>query len=352
MEFAKLHAHAAYNLATSGMESFPIAELPVRWEELEITGPSFYGFPPLQQRLAKHCGVPENCVVPAIGTSLANHLALAAIANPGEEILVEDPTYELITSTAEFLGLRVRTFPRRVENSFAVDPADLRKRVTAQTRAIVLCNLHNPSSMLTGEDTLRELAAIARQNGIRILVDEVYLDAAFDIAPRSAVHLAPEVFVITSSLTKAYGLSGLRCGWVLADEKLAERVWHINDLFSSVPAHPAELLSIVAFDNLTRIRERARAILQRNRPLLEAFLESRDDLEYVLSPHGTTAFPRLKHGSVEALFELLRSKYEAALVPGKFFGMPQHFRIGIGGNTEMTAEGLRRLGEALDEFRS
>src|SRR5947207_1070386 len=318
MEFAKLHANAQYNLATSGMESFPLSELPVRWEELEITGPSFYGFPPLQQRLAKHCGVPESFVVPAIGTSLANHLALAAIAEPSDEILVEEPTYELITSTAEFLGLRVRAFPRRFENSFAIDPADVRKRITSQTRAIVLCNLHNPSSMLTEEDTLRELATIARQNGVRILVDEVYLDAAFDLAPRSAFHLAPDVFVITSSLTKAYGLSGLRCGWVVADQETAERVWHINDLFASVPAHPAELLSIIAFDNLGRIRERARGILDRNRPLLKAFLNSRDDLEYVLSNHGTTAFPRLNRGSVEALFDLLKSKYEAAIVPGKF----------------------------------
>jgi aspartate/methionine/tyrosine aminotransferase len=82
------------------------------------------------------------------------------------------------------------------------------------------------------------------------------------------------------------------------------------------------------------------------------FLNSRDDLEYVLSNHGTTAFPRLKRGSVEELFDLLKAKYEAAVVPGKFFGMPQHFRVGIGGNTEMTQEALSRLGQALDELRS
>ena len=138
----------------------------------------------------------------------------------------------------------------------------------------------------------------------------------------------------------------------MADQDTAERVWHINDLFASVPAHLAELLSIIAFDNLGRIRERARGILDRNRPLLKAFLNSRDDLEYVLSNHGTTAFPRLNRGSVEALFDLLKSKYEAAIVPGKFFGMPEHFRIGIGGNIEMTQEGLSRLGKALDELRS
>jgi len=352
MEFAKLHSAARFNLATSGLESFPMRELPVRFEELEITGPSFYGYAPLQQRLARHCGVEEDCIAAAIGTSLANHLALAATTEPGDEILIEEPTYELLTSTASFLGLEIRTFPRRFEDGYKIDPQEIRRHISSRTRLIVFCNLHNPSGVVEGEATIAAVAEIARDHGIRMLVDEVYLDAAWEQKTRSAFHIAPDVALVTNSLTKVYGLSGLRCGWVLASPDIIDRVWHINDLLGAVPPHTAELLSIVALDNLQKITARSRALLGRNRALLDEFLRSRKDLESVNAPYGTTTFPRLKSGSSEELFALLQRKYETSVVPGRYFGDRRHFRIGIGGNSEMTAEGLRRLGRALDELSS
>jgi aspartate/methionine/tyrosine aminotransferase len=351
MEFAKLRSSARFNLANSGMESFPIADLPYRPEDLELTGTGSYGFPALLERLARHCGVPQECVVHAMGTSLANHLALAGTTDAGDGIVVEDPGYELIATTAEFLGLEVRTFPRRFENAYHIDPADVLAALTPRTRLIVMCNMHNPSSALEDEASLRALIAIAQERGVRLLVDEVYLEAAFELAPRSAFHLAPETVVITNSLTKAYGLSGLRCGWILAEPRLAEQIWRINDFFAATAPHPAEILSIVALDNLELPAQRARKLLQRNRALLEQFLKSRDDLQTISAPYGTIAFPRLCNGSVDKLFELLMQKYETSVVPGSFFGAPQHFRIGIAGNTPMVEEGLHRLGAALDELR-
>src|SRR6185436_17764265 len=100
---------------------------------------------------------------------------------------------------------------------------------------------------------------------------EIYLDAMFEEAPRSAFHLGPE-FVVTSSLTKVYGLSGLRCGWILAEPDLARAMWRLNDLFASIPAHPAELLSVVALEHLEQIRQRARKIVEADRALLREFL--------------------------------------------------------------------------------
>src|SRR5437762_13759866 len=94
MEWCKLCSHAKFNLATSGMLEFPLAQLPVRIDELEINGPSPYGYKPLLERLAAKCGVPEECCVYTIGTSMANFVALAALIEPGDEVLVEQPTYE------------------------------------------------------------------------------------------------------------------------------------------------------------------------------------------------------------------------------------------------------------------
>jgi hypothetical protein len=128
-------------------------------------------------------------------------------------------------------------------------------------------------------------------------------------------------------------------------------MWHINDLYGVNAAHPAELMSVIALDNLDRVANRAKGLLEANRPVLNALLKSRDDLECVLPQYGTIAFPKLLRGTVDELDRLLRAKYETAVVPGQYFDMPQHFRIGIGGDPEMTSEAFERLGRALDELR-
>ena len=349
MEWAKLHSHARFNLATSGVKSLPLSELLIRLEDLELSRPGSYGYEPLQACLAKKCGVAPECVVAATGTSMANHLALAALVDPSDEILIEHPTYELLLTTAEFLGARIRRFPRRFEDGFRIDPRTVERAMTPQTKLIVLTNLHNPSGARTDDATLRELGEIARRAGARVLVDEVYLEAAFDSPARSAFHLGDH-FVATSSLTKVYGLSGLRCGWILAAPELAERMWRLDDLFGVIPAHPAERLSVIALDHLEEIAAQVRSLLAKNRALLERFLDSRNDLIAVRPEAGTIVFPRLAGCSVDRLCALLREKYETSVVPGRFFEMPEHFRLGIGGDTEELAEGLRRLGAALDEL--
>jgi hypothetical protein len=177
----------------------------------------------------------------------------------------------------------------------------------------------------------------------------VYLDAAFDRAPRSAALLSDQ-FIVTSSLTKVYGLSGLRCGWIIAEPKLAEAMWRLNDLFGVIPAHLAERASVVALRELPRIAESVHTRLDRNRAVLHRFFDSRAELDVVREPFGTVAFPKLTRGTVAQMCEIAREKYETTVVPGEYFEMPDHFRIGIGGETDLLEEGLRRLGLALDDI--
>jgi aspartate/methionine/tyrosine aminotransferase len=127
-------------------------------------------------------------------------------------------------------------------------------------------------------------------------------------------------------------------------------MWRLNDLFGNIPAHPAERLSVVALAKLDRIASRARLLIERNRGALNRFLDSRGDLETVRPEFGTTVAPRLNRGSVDDLCALLRDKYETSVVPGRFFEMPDHFRIGIGCDEEVLPEGLKRLAMALDEL--
>jgi len=352
MEWAKLHSMAKFNLATSGIANFPLAELGVTMDQLEINGPSIYGYEPLLQMIARRYRVPQDSVVSAVGTSLANYLALAAITEPGDEILVEQPTYELILSTAKYLGLEVKRFPRRAENNFAIDLAEVERNITPRTRAIVICNLHNPTGALTPDATLREIGNLARKTGAYVLVDEVYREMLYESAPASAFHLDPERFIVTNSLTKAYGLSGLRCGWVLAAPELAQRMFRINDLHGATFAHPAELLSVIAFEKLPQIAAQIKTMLNANRALLHNFLLGRDDLDYFWPEYGTIVFPRLKSGEVDAMCSMLRDEFETKVVPGSFFENPDRFRLGVGASTESVRASLQQFALGLDHYRA
>jgi aspartate/methionine/tyrosine aminotransferase len=351
MEWAKLRPPARFKLAPSDVFHYPLADLPVRIEDLEISGPGGYGYAPLQQRLAAKAGVSPECVVHAQGTSMANHLAMAALVESDDEVLIEEPTYEALLSVALYLGARIRRFPRRFEAGFQIDPREVERAITPRTRLIVLTNLHNPSGVRSPDSTLKLVGDIARSLGAHVLVDEVYLEACFDSPWHSAFHLGSN-FVATSSLTKAYGLSGLRCGWALAAPPLAQRMWRLNDLFGVNAAHSAELLSVVALDNLPKIAARAKALLDANRGLLKTLFDTRKDLLTIWPEAGTVAFPQLPSGHAEALCQLLRDKYETSVVPGRFFEAPDHFRIGVGGETENVREGLTRVAAALDELAS
>jgi aspartate/methionine/tyrosine aminotransferase len=254
-----------------------------------------------------------------------------------------------LLALARYLGAEVRRVPRRFEAGFQIDLDELEHSISSRTRLLVLTNLHNPSGVQISNDTLKQVGEIAKRVGARVLVDEVYLESFFEDRPRTAFHLGPE-FIVTSSLTKAFGLSGLRCGWIVAEESLAQRMWLLNDLFASTPVHVGERLSVAALHQLDSLAAEAGALLKTNRELVGHFLDSRTDLEAVRPNAGTVVFPRLVRGNSDAFCSLLARKYETSVVPGRFFEMPQHFRLGMGGDTETLEAGLERLGQALDEI--
>jgi len=350
LAWAKLHSDARYNLASSGVMDYPLAELPVRIEDLAIGGTGPYGFEPLMERLAKKAGVSQECVVYTHGTSMANYIALTALVHRGDEVLIEQPTYDPLLTILDYIGARVSRFDRRPEKGFRLGLGELERKLTPQTRLVVLCNLHNPSAAFTDDDAMRQVGEMAAKAGARVLVDEVYLETLFDQAWHSAFHLGPN-FVITSSLTKAYGLSGIRCGWILAQPELVLRMWQVVDFTYGSPVHPAELMGVIALDNLGRVRDRARGLLEPNRSMVNEFLAKHKELDCEPSRFGTTVFPRLRVGNAEAFVKVLREKFETSVVPGEFFEQPQHFRLGFGGATETVREGLDRLGAALVPFQ-
>jgi aspartate/methionine/tyrosine aminotransferase len=351
LRWAKTKPASRFDLTSSGVPYLPLRELPVTLDDLEISGTGAYGYPPLQQAIAARYGVDESSVVAAMGTSMANYLALAALVRPGDEVLIEHPTYEPLIAAARHVGAEVRHFARHADGGFRLNPAEVERGMTPRTRAVVISNLHNPSSALADDDALRQVGEIAARAGARVIVDEVYLDALWEPAPRTAFHLG-ETFISTNSLTKVYGLNGLRCGWVLAAPALAERMWRMTELFNNIGVHAAERMSLIAFQNLGAIARRSRTLLDANAAALNAFYAACPQLEAMPHVHGTVSFPRLRGGGADALCTLLIDRYDTAVVPGHFFGAADHVRIGLGVDPAVFAEGLGNLGHALEALRA
>lgn len=345
--WAKRHAAARYNLANSGILPCDLSDLPVALGDVVLNGPNTDGYAPLKEAIAAHFGARPECVATAQGTSMANFLAFAAVLERGDEVLVEQPTYEPFLAALGFLGADIKRFSRRFEGGYQLDLDELRGRVSPRTKLIVLSSPHNPSGVVVDQDALRQVGEMAARVGARVFVDEVYRDILFEEAPPSCFHLGAH-FISTGSLTKAYGLGGLRCGWVLCEPGLAEQVRRLNDLFGSYGVMPGDSLALVAFRNLGRLAARTRALMEPNYRLVESFLRDHADLlEYALPPRSMIVFPRLKHSdSSRPLHDLLRT-FETSIVPGEFFEDPRHFRLGFAVKTEDVATGLRHLSQAL-----
>src|SRR5438309_3202644 len=293
MQWAKTRPKVKYDLALSGILNLPFPELEATIDDIDLNGDNSYGYGPLVDALAEHCDVAREFVVTISGgTSMANHLAMAAAIEHGDEVLIERPTYEPLIALAEYFAAKVQRFSRSFENGFRVDVDELAAKARPRTRLIVLTNLHNPSSTLIDEKTLSRVGDIAQGVGARVLVDEVYLEAMFEAAPRSCVHLGPQ-FISTSSLTKGYGLSGLRCGWILAEPEIAQRMRLLHDIFGALAPHPAERLSVFTLRKLPKFIERAKTILETNRAVLNEFYDLRDNLDIPTTLAGTSSFPRL-----------------------------------------------------------
>jgi aspartate/methionine/tyrosine aminotransferase len=348
MHFAKLATAAPFGLASSGVADCVLQDLGLAMDDLALHGPNAYGYPPLLERIAARFAVdPAHVVMAGGGTSFANHLAMAAILSPGDEVLVEDPTYELLISTLGYLRADIRRFERRPQAGWALEPEVVAAALTPRTRLVVLTNLHNPTGALSSAAQVAAVAEAAAVVGALVLVDEVYLELMFGSGQAFTAFRPGGNILVTSSLTKAYGLSGLRCGWALAPLGLAQRMRRLNDLFGSLPPHVAERMSVVALDRLPTLRERADAMIGPNRSAYAEILGSHPGLEQVAIGQGTTVFPRLVREDGDALFHRLMAEYQTSVVPGRFFGRPDRIRIGLAGDPVTTRAGLERLATAL-----
>ena len=347
MEWAKTRPSARFDLAGSNVLACDLDDIRGARDALSLSGRNDNGYAPLMEAIAAHYKVDPACVTTATGAAGANFQTCAALLEPGDEVLMERPGYDPLIGAARLLNARTQRFERTFEDRYALDPDRVRAGITSRTRLVIITSPHNPSSATVELDALREVGRLAEAVGAYVLVDEVYLDAAAHGRLPAAV--LGERFISTSSLTKSYGLSSLRCGWAIAAPDVAERIRRARDVIDGNGSVPAERLATLALQQIDVLLERSTSLLAANGRRLRAFLDASPELEYVDPGGGTVIFPRIKGVDDTAVFaRRLLAERETAVVPGHFFETPAHFRIGIGGLSTTVDAGLTAVRAALD----
>jgi hypothetical protein len=338
-----------FNLAASGMEGASMAEAGIDPTALRINGNNAFGHPGLRRRIAAAENVPVEKVLIASGTSQANFLLQAALLQEGDTALCEWPAYEPLWRTLEALGVRIEWFDRDPAQNFRPDLERIAEGFAKGARLCMLSDLHNPSAALLERDVVREIGRLAQRHDAWVLIDEVYLSSVFDQDLPSAVHLN-ECIVITSSLTKTYGLGGLRAGWALAPAAVVARANDINAHLIGNAPFIADEAACMAFDHLPQLKARARQRRTENWPLVREFAVTRKLLER--DPAGAfIAWLKLPGGlEADRFVDHLSAKHGTLVVAGSFFGAPDHIRLGYAQKKSVVEEGLKRIGQALDEL--
>jgi aspartate/methionine/tyrosine aminotransferase len=309
------------------------------------------GWPRLREAIAHYNAVPAEEAVPALGTSHALWLAYASLTSPGDDVLVEEPTYEPLLRAAEGVGVRVRRFARDARAGFAVDPDAVGRALTPATRVVALTSLHNPTGVRADDDALRAIARDVVKRGAYLVVDEVY--APFDrfIDDNGAFHGSAralgEHVVTVGSLTKCYGLGNLRVGWLLAPADVARRaddaVMATAGLLPLAHAH----MALRAFAQLGTLAVRSRSLLSGKRAIVEAWAQAQG---FHFSapregPFGLVTVP--ESGDLLPTVETLIRDHQVLVTPGCFFDMPSSLRVAWTAPRDTLEAGLDRLARSL-----
>ena len=308
------------------------------------------GSPSLRQEICRLYGGigPEQILVSA-GAEEAIFLFMHAALERGDHLIVPQPCYQSLFEVARSIGCAVTAWQAREEDGWALDLGELESLIKTETKVIIVNTPHNPTGFHMGIDQFRELIGLADAHGITLFSDEVYrgleqkesdrLPAACDLSERA---------VSLGVMSKAYGLAGLRIGWVgTRDERVRTRMASLKDYTTICSSAPSEFLAEVALRHAETIAARNRALISSNLALLDVFFARHpDSFSWQRPQAGPIAFPRLLRGDVESFCDRLASEKSVLLLPGTVYGdRGNHFRIGFG--RKSLPQGLQCLGEYM-----
>lgn len=310
----------------------------------------------LREEIARlYPGARPSQILTTAGSSEANFLLMWSRIERGDEVLFELPNYMQMWGLLRGFGARVKPFRLREELGWQPDLDELRRLVTKRTKFIVLTNPNNPTGAVLSPESMDAIVELARKAGAWILADEVYQGAERDGVQTPGFWGRYNKVIVVNGLSKAYGLPGLRIGWIAGPEDIVKRTWPYHDYTTISPSALSDRLARIALAPETRERllARTRRILNKNFPVLEAWLERRRDLFAFVPPRaGAICFVRYrpKVNSTELAERILREQ-SVLIVPGDHFAADGHIRLGFGSRAASLRSGLARIGKTLHEFR-
>lgn len=312
------------------------------------------GNPFVVKALSRRYDVPQDHILTTSAATTAIALVYRAYLTKGDHILVETPRFDLLATTALGMGVEVEDF-QRTGDSFAIDMDDLSARIRPDTRLIVLSDLHNPSGMLLDEATLTALAELAQSHGLKVVIDEVYGDYAGKARTGSAVKHSPD-FIAINSLTKIYGLSTLRCGWILGTPEVLAPVRDVAGRYDFTTSNLSHAVAALVLDADEAYDAYRRQVMQACRPVMAKFFElwrAEGLIEGQLPEHGCICFPKLVGiDDTIAFSDWLAKTHNVRVAPGEYFGAAGSVRLGFAKEIAGMSAALERMTQGLRHYRA
>lgn len=349
-----------YNLTESGLHPFTLKELLSEEEinsllDVRLGYGQTNGAPDLRDAISKlYIGAGRDNILVTNGSAEANFINIWSNLESGDELVLMLPNYMQIWGLARSMGVNVKPFHLKEELNWAPDMDELRSLITSDTKMISLCNPNNPTGATLSPDNMEEIVSLAKKADAWIYCDEIYRGAELEGDEIPSFYGMYDKVIVDGGLSKAYGLPGLRMGWMTGPEDMIEKAWSYNDYLTISTGILSQAITskILQPEMRGRILKRNRGMLKENIKAVMEWVEThRDNFSMIPPKAGGMAFIRYNMDiNSRELADRLRTEKSVFIMDGDCFGMDHYFRLGFGAEKGYLLAGLNRIDEFLKEF--
>ena len=354
-----------FNFAESGVHPVPLKELLEfadadlnEFLDIPLNYPEVNGDLELRQRIqGLYNGAGLDNVIVTVGASEANYILANTLLMEGDEVAVMGPTYMQFSGAASNLGAQVRTFSLNENKAWALDIEELQEAVTPNTKVIAVVNPNNPTGKILSEKEMDVLIAAAEKVNAWLIADEVYGGAEREkTQPTSSFYGKYNKVITVNGLSKAYGLPGLRIGWIVAPVNLIQELWKRHEYTTVSSSMLGNRLGEMALRPHVRrqLLDRTRKLVGQGFDVLQEILDEYPDV-YSVVPPGASALSFVRYNLPVNSTELIhrfREEENILIVPGDCFGLDHHLRISSALPKEYVHEGLSRMNDVIKKILS
>jgi len=334
-----------YNISASDMLPASLNDVNLIIDDSNLAETHPHGNPELRELLAEqHDMNMENILVTA-GCSEANFDVCAALLRPGDEAVVVIPNYPPLRDLPKGLGAKIKQVKLRYEDDFQINLDTLEEAITKKTRLVILTNINNPTSAIIDKRQISEIGDLADKRKFYVLWDETFRELAFEKCPPTAAVFG-ERMVVTNTMSKVYGMDGLRLGWIVASGAILSRITNVTDYVTVTPPALSEKITLAVLKEKGKFLKRTKDILSRNKVIVNYWLKRNDKVHWKDPGIGNIAFPKVDT-DVDHLADMLLERYSTVIASGTLFGMKGYFRLGFGRDAIELRKGLENFDEAL-----